>query len=72
MGKQPRTIVAAVDFSPTSDAAWPAACRLAVDTDSRVHLLHVSPDPLSQAWTVEAIGCLPWPDWARTGSRGPW
>ena len=56
MGNQIRTIVAAVDFSKTSEAAWAAACRLAMDTDSRVHLLHVSPDPLTQPWTVEAIG----------------
>lgn len=50
------TIVVAVDFSETSEDAWAAACRLAVRTDSDVHLLHVSPDPLRQAWTVEAIG----------------
>jgi len=56
MGRPLRTIVAAVDFSKTSETAWAAACRLAMDTDSRVHLLHVSPDPLSQPWTVEAIG----------------
>jgi nucleotide-binding universal stress UspA family protein len=56
MGHLLRTIVAAVDFSETSQAAWSVACRLAMETDSRVHLLHVSPDPLSQPWTVEAIG----------------
>jgi hypothetical protein len=27
-----------------------------MDTQSHLHLLHVSPDPLRQAWTVEAIG----------------
>ena len=56
MSKPIRTIVAAFDFSETSEAAWAVTCRLAVDTNSRVHLLHVSPNPLSQAWTVEAIG----------------
>lgn len=50
------TIVVAVDFSETSEDAWAAACRMAVRTGSDVHLLHVSPDPLRQAWTVEAIG----------------
>ncbi|MGV3517189.1 universal stress protein [Luteitalea sp.] len=50
------TIVVAVDFSDTSDAAWAAACRLAAMTNSDLHLLHVSPDPLAQAWTAEAIG----------------
>jgi nucleotide-binding universal stress UspA family protein len=50
------TIVVAVDFSETSEDAWAAACRLAAATGSQVHLLHVSPDPLRQAWTVEAVG----------------
>ena len=56
MGDRFQTIVVAVDFSETSDEAWTAACRLAMDTQSHVHLLHVSPDPLRQAWTVETIG----------------
>jgi len=47
-------IVVAFDFSETSEAAWAVACRLAVALNSQVHLLHVSPDPLRQAWTVEA------------------
>ena len=55
MGKRFQTIVVAVDFSETSEDAWVAACQLAVETNSEVHLLHVSPDPLRQAWTVEAI-----------------
>ncbi len=50
------TIVAAVDFSETSTEAWRAACQLAVALGSHLHLFHVSPDPLQQAWTVEAIG----------------
>jgi nucleotide-binding universal stress UspA family protein len=56
MGERFRKIVVAVDFSETSEDAWAAACQLAVDTQSHVHLLHVSPDPLRQPWTVEAIG----------------
>ena len=49
-------IVVAVDFSETSEDAWAAACRLAVRTDSDLHLLHVCPDPFRQAWTVEGVG----------------
>jgi nucleotide-binding universal stress UspA family protein len=56
MGERFRKMVVAVDFSETSEDAWAAACRLAMDTQSQVHLLHVSPDPLRQAWTVETIG----------------
>lgn len=50
------TIVVAVDFSETSEEAWKAACRLAALAGSHLHLVHVSPDPLRQAWTVEAVG----------------
>ena len=50
-----RTIVAAVDFSDTSEEAWRTACGLAMATGSHLHLLHVSPDPLRQGWAVEAI-----------------
>ncbi len=50
------TIVVAVDFSETSEDAWKAACRLASISGGHLHLVHVSPDPLRQAWTVEAIG----------------
>ena len=56
MGDRLDTIVVAVDFSETSEDAWAAACRLAVQTNSNLHLLHVSPDPLKQAWTVETVG----------------
>ena len=48
-------MVVAIDFSETSEEAWAAGCRLAVKTGSRVHLLHVSPDPLKQAWAENAI-----------------
>lgn len=56
MDEKPDIIVVAVDFSETSEDAWAAACRLAARTASLVHLLHVSPDPLRQAWTVDALG----------------
>lgn len=50
------TIVVAVDFSETSEEAWRAACALATALGSHLHLVHASPDPMHQAWTVEAIG----------------
>jgi len=56
MGERFDTIVMATDFSETSEDAWAVACRLAVGTGSRVHLLHVCADPLRQPWTVEAVG----------------
>ena len=56
MGERFGKIVVAFDFSETSEAAWAVACRIAVALNSQVHLLHVSPDPLRQAWTVEAPG----------------
>ena len=56
MGERFDTIVVAVDFSETSEDAWAAACQLAVRTNSYLHLLHVTPDPLRQSWTVQAIG----------------
>lgn len=50
------TIVAAVDFSGSSDEAWQVACHLARLTGACLHLLHVCPDPLGQGWAVEAVG----------------
>jgi nucleotide-binding universal stress UspA family protein len=56
-GAMPRleTIVVPVDFSETSEAAWRAACDLAALTGARLHLLHVCPEPLRQAWALEAV-----------------
>ncbi len=51
-----RTIVAAIDFSETSDEALQVAAELAVMHDSELHLLHVIPDARQQAWSVEAPG----------------
>jgi nucleotide-binding universal stress UspA family protein len=51
-----RTIVAAVDFSETSDEAVRVACELAACHDSDLHLVHVIPDARQQAWSVEAPG----------------
>lgn len=51
-----RTIVAAIDFSETSDDALRVACELAASHDSELHLLHVIPDARQQAWSVEAPG----------------
>ncbi|WP_396625909.1 universal stress protein [Luteitalea sp.] len=51
-----RTIVAAIDFSETSDDALRVACELAATHGSALHLLHVIPDARQQAWSVEAPG----------------
>ena len=51
-----RTIVAAIDFSETSDDALRVACELAACHGSELHLLHVIPDARQQAWSVEAPG----------------
>ncbi len=51
-----RTIVAAIDFSETSDDALKVACELAACHGSELHLLHVIPDARQQAWSVEAPG----------------
>ena len=51
-----RTIVAAIDFSETSDDALRVACDLASSHGSILHLLHVIPDARQQAWSVEAPG----------------
>ena len=51
-----RTIVAAIDFSETSDDALRVACELAASQGSTLHLLHVIPDARQQAWSVEAPG----------------
>ena len=51
-----RTIVAAIDFSETSDDALRVACALAACHGSELHLLHVIPDARQQAWSVEAPG----------------
>src|SRR6185295_10854662 len=48
-------IVVPVDFSETSQAAWRTACDLAALTGSHLHLVHVCPEPLRQAWAVEAV-----------------
>jgi len=51
-----RTIVAAIDFSETSEDALRVACALASSHGSTLHLLHVIPDARQQAWSVEAPG----------------
>lgn len=51
-----RTIVAAVDFSETSDDALRVAAELAASHGSDLHLVHVIPDARQQAWSLEAPG----------------
>lgn len=51
-----RTIVAAIDFSETSDDALRVACEVASSHNSELHLVHVIPDARQQAWSVEAPG----------------
>lgn len=50
------TIVVPIDFSDTSRDALRLAAALARTSHGRLHLLHVIPDPLRQAWIVEAPG----------------
>lgn len=50
------TIVAAIDFSETSDDALRVASELAACQGAELHLLHVIPDARQQAWSVEAPG----------------
>lgn len=50
------TIVVPVDFSETSIDALHLACELARTSHSRIHLLHVIPDPLQQPWITQAPG----------------
>lgn len=52
----PKNIVVPVDFSETSDRALTYAQTLAQTFGARVHVLHVIPDPHSQAWSIEATG----------------
>lgn len=50
------TIVVAIDFSGMSHDVLRYGARLASDSPgSRLHLVHVVPDPLQQLWTVESI-----------------
>jgi nucleotide-binding universal stress UspA family protein len=51
-----KTIVAAIDFSGTSDDAVRTASEIARDYSSRVHLVHVVPEPLQQPWSTDAGG----------------
>lgn len=51
-----RTIVAAIDFSETSEDALQLAASIAACDGSELHLLHVIPDARQQAWSVEAPG----------------
>ena len=52
----PKNILVPVDFSETSDRALEYAQTLAQPFGARVHVLHVIPDPHSQAWSIEATG----------------
>jgi nucleotide-binding universal stress UspA family protein len=47
-----RNILVPTDFSETSRAALRYAADLARQFDSRVHLLHVTPDPSQLPWAV--------------------
>ena len=52
----PKKILVPVDFSETSDHALAYAQTLAQTFGARLHVLHVIPDPHSQAWSIEATG----------------
>jgi len=51
-----QTILVPTDFSETSDGAVRYGRALAEAFSSRLHLLHVVPDPYAQPWSVEATG----------------
>jgi nucleotide-binding universal stress UspA family protein len=53
------TIVAAVDFSQTSEDAVEAACELARPNHGHVILLHVVPDPFQFPSTMEPVALDP-------------
>jgi nucleotide-binding universal stress UspA family protein len=49
-------IVAPVDFTKSSTQALGDAATWANELGSELHVLHIVPDPTSQAWSAEAIG----------------
>jgi nucleotide-binding universal stress UspA family protein len=49
-----KTIVAAIDFSDVTSEVVRMASAVADPAHTRLHLLTVVPDPVRQAWTVEA------------------
>ena len=51
-----KNILVPVDFSDTSDRAVAYAQALAKPFGAKLHLLHVVPDPHSEAWSIEATG----------------
>ena len=51
-----KTIVVAIDFSGTCDDAVRTVNEIARDYYSRVHLVHVVPEPLQQPWSIDAGG----------------
>jgi nucleotide-binding universal stress UspA family protein len=65
-------IVAPVDFTKSSTQALGDAATWANDLGSELHLLHVVPDPISQAWSAEAFGVdfeAVGDDWRQTAQR---
>ena len=51
-----RNILLPTDFSETSEHAFRYATALAKSFQSKLHVLHVIPDPHSQPWSIEASG----------------
>ena len=52
----PKEILVPLDFSEASDQALACAQQYAKSFDARLHVLHVIPDPHSEAWSIEATG----------------
>ena len=52
----PKTILVPIDFSESSDHALACARSFAQTFGATIHVLHVIPDPHSQAWSIEATG----------------
>ena len=52
----PKEILVPLDFSEASDQALAHAQQLSKAFNARIHLLHIIPDPHSEAWSIEATG----------------
>lgn len=50
------TIVVPIDFSRSAEAALALARTLAEQFGSRLHLVHVVPNPMNQPWAADAPG----------------
>ena len=54
--KEPTSILVPTDFSDASEAALAHATMVASRFGAHLHVLHIVPDPHSEAWSIEATG----------------